>query len=131
MEISKVEKEDKEILDIDLYRDVFTALSNTTRLKIMWLLYSIDSKINVSEIIEVLKVNQYNASKHLKILRDAGLIYRKRSGKWNFYYYIDKDDTFYKYIRKAVMSISEDFISEEIYRCKICLNLREGDQWKS
>ena len=63
------------------YTDIFKALSDVTRLKIMWLLLSIDSKICVSEIIDVLCENQYNVSKHLKILKKAGLIYEKKEGK--------------------------------------------------
>lgn len=44
----------------------------------MWLLLSIDSKISVSEIIDVLEENQYNVSKHLRILKNAGVVYEKR-----------------------------------------------------
>lgn len=128
MQIYKNRNNNYETSNIEEYTDVFHAISNTTRLKIMWLLYSMDTKINVTEMIEVLEINQYNASKHLKILRDAGLIYKKSSGKWNFYYHINKDDTFYRYIKKSVMSISKEFMTEEINRCKACLNLREGDK---
>ena len=128
MQTYKSKDNNYEVLNMAEYTDVFHAISNTTRLKIMWLLYSIDTKINVTEMIEVLEINQYNASKHLKILRDAGLIYRKSSGKWNFYYYINKDEAFYIYIKKSVMSISKEFMTEEINRCKTCLSLRESDE---
>lgn len=117
--------EEIEILEIEEYIDVFKAFSDITRLKMMWLLYSIDSRISVTEMIEVLQINQYNASKHLKILKSAGLIYRKREGRWKYYYYLHKDTIFDKYIKQAVMSIPKELIEEEIYRCKMRLTMRE------
>ena len=75
----------------DEYTIVFKALSDVTRLKIMWLLFTVDLKVSVSEIIDVLAESQCNVSKHLKILKNAGLIYEKKEGRWSFYYYLEND----------------------------------------
>ena len=120
------------------YTVIFKALSDPTRLKIMWLLFSIDSKISVSEIIDVLEETQYNVSKHLKILKNAGLIYEKKEGKWSFYYYKSSETPFNKEIRKTVETVPAEFMSKEIKRCKKRLSMRvdgkcvigaESDTW--
>ena len=59
----------------DAYIEIFKALSDQTRLKIIWLLCNIDSKICSFEIAEVLGETAYNISRHVKVLRQAGLIY--------------------------------------------------------
>jgi ArsR family transcriptional regulator len=113
-----------EINQFERYTTIFKALSDLTRLKIIWLLLSIDSKISVSEIIDVLEENQYNVSKHLKILKNSNLIHEKKEGKWSFYYYLPSDNLFDEYIRKTVMSIPKDLMIEEIDRCSKRLSMR-------
>ncbi|MDY0235578.1 MAG: metalloregulator ArsR/SmtB family transcription factor [Gudongella sp.] len=130
--------ENFEINYFDRYTTVFKALSEVTRLKIMWLLLSIDSKISVSEIIDVLEESQYNVSKHLKVLRIAGLIHEKKEGKWSFYYYLPKENLFDKCVRQTVMAIPKDLMTEEIIRCEKRMSMRmdgkcvigaESDEW--
>lgn len=118
-----------EINEFEHYTDVFKALSDLTRLKMMWLLLSIDSKISVSEIIDVLKVNQYNVSKHLKILKKAGLIYEKREGRWTYYHYKSSTDYFDDIVKQVVLSIPKELMINEVDRCKIRLNLREDEKY--
>lgn len=117
--------ESQEVNPFEHYTIVFKALSDLTRLKIMWLLLSIDSKICVSEIIDVLKENQYNVSKHLKILKNAGLIYEKKEGKWTFYHYRTSNDAFDKEIRQTVMTIPKELMADEILRCQNRLSMRQ------
>ena len=116
--------EQYEINPIERYVTVFKALSDMTRLKIMWLLLSIDSKICASEIIDVLNENQYNVSKHLKILLNAGLIYKKKEGKWTFYYYRSGDEGFDSEVRRTVMSIPGELMAGEVARCRKRLAMR-------
>lgn len=127
-----------EVNPLERYITIFKALSDMTRLKIMWLLLSIDSKISVSEIIDVLEESQYNVSKHLRILKNAGLIYEKKEGKWSFYHYLPNDDLFDKYIKQTVMAIPKDLMTKEITRCEKRLSMRvdgkcvigsESDEW--
>ncbi|MDC7240029.1 MAG: metalloregulator ArsR/SmtB family transcription factor [Spirochaetales bacterium] len=108
----------------DAYTVVFKALSDRTRLKIMWLLMFIDSKISASEIIDVLEENQYNVSKHLKVLKNAGLIYEKREGRWTFYHYENCNNEFHKSIKSTVSTISAGLMNDEIERCQKRLSMR-------
>lgn len=117
-----------QIQHLERYTTIFKALSDPTRLKIMWLLLSMDSKISVSEIIDVLAENQYNVSKHLRILKNAGLIHQKKEGRWAFYHYIASDDLFDAEIRKTVMAIPKDFMIEETNRCTKRLSMRIDDK---
>jgi len=127
-----------EINPWERYTVIFKALSDVTRLKIMWLLFSIDSKISVSEIIDVLAENQYNVSKHLRILKNAGLIYEKKEGKWTFYHYRNSNDVFDIKIRQTVLTIPIELMSDEVSRCQKRLSMRvdgkcvvgaESDEW--
>ncbi|QEN08612.1 ArsR family transcriptional regulator [Oceanispirochaeta crateris] len=127
-----------EINPWDSYTIVFKALSDITRLKIMWLLLSIDSKISASEIIDVLNENQYNVSKHLRILKNAGLIYEKKEGRWSFYHYRSSHDAFDESIRNTVLTIPEELMQTEIGHCQKRLSMRvdgacvigaESDEW--
>lgn len=107
------------------YTKIMSALSDEKRLKILWLLYSVDAKINASEIIYVLDENQYNVSRHIKVLKQAGLVYEKKEGKWTYYYYLPSSDEFDNLIRKAVLTIPQKLMDVEITRCKEKLSQRE------
>jgi len=129
----------REFNDWEQYTIIFKTLSDLTRLKIMWLLLSMDSKISVSEIIDVLEENQYNVSKHLKILKNAGLIYEKKEGKWAFYQYRESNNLFDKAIRDTVLTIPNNMMLDEVKRCEQRLAMRvdgkcvvgsESVEWK-
>lgn len=62
---------------------VLKALGEPTRIRIMRLLLS--HPLGVNEISARLKISQYNASKHLRILREAGLLETKANGKSRLY----------------------------------------------
>ncbi|MEQ1859121.1 MAG: metalloregulator ArsR/SmtB family transcription factor [Chthoniobacteraceae bacterium] len=55
------------------------ALADPTRLKIVELLLAADH--NVNELAELLGTPQYNASKHVRVLREAGIVTTARQGK--------------------------------------------------
>lgn len=61
----------------------FKALSDPTRLKIVRLLTLRD--MCVCEIMVALEITQPVASHHLQILESAGLLTKRRQGKWVFY----------------------------------------------
>jgi len=60
------------------------ALGEQTRLRILRLLFK--RKLCVNEISERLRVSQYNVSKHLKIMREAGLLATEKQGKLRLYF---------------------------------------------
>ncbi len=59
------------------------ALGEETRLRILRLLYK--EPLGVTEISERLSVSQYNVSKHLRIMREAGLLEVEKEGKHRLY----------------------------------------------
>jgi len=113
-----------DINPFDEYTIIFKALSDTTRLKIMWLLFTVDLKVSVSEIIDVLGESQCNVSKHLKILKNAGLIHEKKEGRWSFYYYLEGENSFHQHIQNTILQIPKELMEEEVYRCKKRLEMR-------
>ena len=59
--------------------DLCSALSDSTRILI---LYALDEKsCNVAELVEELQIPQSSTSRHLKILRDRGLVIAVRQGQ--------------------------------------------------
>ncbi len=59
------------------------ALGEETRLRILRLLSK--ERLSVNEISERLDVSQYNVSKHLRIMRDAGLLESEKQGQQRLY----------------------------------------------
>lgn len=59
------------------------ALGEETRLRILRLLYK--EPLGVTEISERLRVSQYNVSKHLRVMREAGLLEVQKAGKHRLY----------------------------------------------
>jgi DNA-binding transcriptional ArsR family regulator len=58
-------------------------LGEETRLRILRLLSK--QKLCVNDISDRLKVSQYNVSKHLRIMREAGLLATEKQGKLRLY----------------------------------------------
>ncbi len=63
----------------DIRSEVFKAMSHPTRLKILDLLGQID-EICVCDIAEELEIDQPTISKHLSVLKNAGLIGSRKDG---------------------------------------------------
>lgn len=74
--------------------DVFKALSDGTRLRLVRILASTQTAMCVCEFVDVLHERQYNISKHLKILDKSGILSREKQGRWIYYSLSDhKDET--------------------------------------
>jgi len=59
------------------------ALGEETRLRILRLLFK--EQLSVNEISDRLGVSQYNVSKHLRVMREAGLLEIEKNGKQRLY----------------------------------------------
>jgi DNA-binding transcriptional ArsR family regulator len=66
----------------DLER-MLKAAADVTRLRILRMLD--DGELCVCQIVEVLGLSQSTVSKHLLLMRNAGLIEDEKRGKWVFY----------------------------------------------
>jgi ArsR family transcriptional regulator len=68
---------------IERRRTVFAALANEDRLRLVSALR--DGEKCVCELQVVLDAPQSTVATHLRTLKDAGVIRRRRKGKWSYY----------------------------------------------
>ena len=104
----------------------FKGLSDKTRLRIIWLLQKSHTRLCVCEIMDSLNENQYNVSRHLRILKSAGFLKEEKEGRWVYYFLANPKTHFQKLIFEAVSSLPEEFFSEESKRLKKRVSLREN-----
>ena len=71
-----------------LEADFCFALSDPTRILILYGLS--DSPLNVTELTNELAINQPTTSRHLKVLRDRGLVHTTRQGTTITYHLSDR-----------------------------------------
>jgi DNA-binding transcriptional ArsR family regulator len=72
---------------MELIAERFRILSEPVRLRILHLLN--EGELSVNMLASLLETSQPNASKHLKILQDAGIIGRRQDGNSVYYSIID------------------------------------------
>ncbi|MCM8830416.1 MAG: metalloregulator ArsR/SmtB family transcription factor [Candidatus Omnitrophica bacterium] len=102
----------------------FSALANETRLRILILLSQ--KELCGCHLEWALGLTQAKVSRHLKVLKDAGLVKERREGLWVFYSLsepqteLEKD--FYKYLNKYFVDkynvIKQDLLNLEKVICK-------------
>jgi len=91
----------------------FRVLGDSTRLSILRLLLD-EGELNVGEVVERLGVSQANASKHLRVLQDAGIVGRRPQGTAAYYRVIDPSitdlcDTVCSRLREQVVAQARTF----------------------
>lgn len=102
--------------------EVFKALSDLTRLRIVHLLTRTGKDLCVCEFVDALEEPQYNVSRHLKELRQVGLLKERREGRWVYYSLNEDGDNFKDSLFKLVKSIPID--KEDVKRLKERLGIR-------
>ena len=65
--------------------ELFRALGDPARVRIVNVLATTDEPVCVCELIEPLGLSQPTVSHHLKKLVDAGLLEREQRGKWAYF----------------------------------------------
>ena len=63
--------------------NIFKALSDDTRLRVVKLLQ--ERELCVCELMQVLDMSQPRISRHMSVLKNAGLVEDRREGKWVHY----------------------------------------------
>jgi DNA-binding transcriptional ArsR family regulator len=63
--------------------DVFNAVAEPRRREILTLL--VVKELPVGEIVAILRLDQPSVSKHLRVLRDVGLVQSRRNGRHRLY----------------------------------------------
>ncbi len=64
---------------------IFAALSEPNRLAILYLLVESEEEVCVCDITASFSIGQSTISRHLKELKEAGLVTGQKRGKWVYY----------------------------------------------
>jgi len=90
---------------------LFQALSDNTRLRIVRLLATTNQEICLCELVDALLEPQYKLSRHLKALRQAGLLTSQKEGRW-VYHRLTEEPDYLQQLYSMVRSLPD---SNEIY----------------
>jgi ArsR family transcriptional regulator len=89
------------VLDVRSFSRLFKALGDETRLRIVALLSH--GELCVCHLEEALGLAQPNVSRHLGILRMAGVVEHRREGSWVYYRLVPQEDADCQQQLKALM----------------------------
>ena len=108
--------------------DVFKVLSDPTRLRIMRLLVVNKTEICVCEFVDSMEEQQYNVSKHIKLLESSGLIERRKESRWIYYSTTKEKDPIAAALFKIIASLpdSEKQFKADQKRFDSRMKLREA-----
>ena len=96
-----------------VYSEIFKSLADETRLTILTLLI-IKKELCVCDVEGILNISQSKASRHLRYLKNAGLINDRRNGIWVYYRLnTDKDHKAYR-ILKANKTLISSFADSRL-----------------
>lgn len=106
--------------------EIFKALGDETRLRLVNLFLQTDEDLCVCEMVDALELPQYQISKHLTILKNAGLLQASRKGTW-VYYRLDRDEPLLHDLCKMLnRRLNEPVFAADAEKVKQRLALREG-----
>lgn len=91
---------EEELIDLS---ELFRVFGDSSRIKILYVL--MDHNMCVSDIAQILQMNQSAVSHQLRILKDAKLVKYKREGK-TIFYSLDDDHV------KMILNLGMEHISE-------------------
>ncbi len=111
---------------VDLAR-MLKGLSDPTRLRIVQLLNGRD-ELCVCEIVDALEVPQYSVSRHLGVLKAAGVVTDWRQGKWMHYALDDKLSDEERGVIRAVCARAEQEATVRRDRRRLEQSLRPREE---
>jgi ArsR family transcriptional regulator len=71
--------------DVEIDVQTFSALANDTRYEALRLLSAADGEVCACELVTPLDVSQSTTSRALSALHQAGLVDRRKEGRWRYY----------------------------------------------
>lgn len=107
--------------------NVFQSLADPLRVRVIRLLADSKEEACLCEFVESLMEPEYKLSKHLKVLRQAGLLSTEKEGRW-IYHRLVLDTPFQQQLFKVVQAIpdTEGVLSKDRERFKKRMRLREN-----
>ncbi len=108
-------------------QEIFQALADPTRIRIIRLLAETDEEACLCELVDSLLEPQYKLSRHVKVLRQAGLLSAVKEGRWVYHRLVEGIpylDRLHEAL-KALPDVDGCFARDaERFRQRMCL--REG-----
>jgi len=107
--------------------EVFQALADETRLRIIRLMVSTNEESCLCELVDSLLEPAYKLSRHLKILRQAGLLSSQKEGRWVYHRLVIKPE-YLEHLYATVQAFpdSNGIYDADLKRFRERLYLREG-----
>jgi len=111
---------------------IFQALSDVTRIRIMRLLSLNQDEACLCELAESLNEPEYKLSRHLKILRQSGLIEAEKDGRW-IYHRLVKGNSHLKLLYSYLKQIPdlETRFKQDVKRFENRKSFRQGGRCKT
>ncbi|NOX97946.1 MAG: metalloregulator ArsR/SmtB family transcription factor [Nitrospirae bacterium] len=102
---------------------IFKALSDETRLRILVLLS--ERELCVCQLEAALGLSQARVSRHLTVLRNAGLVHDRREGLWIFYSLACPENELEKSVHRILKSCfkKDRSFKEDISNMRKCLDI--------
>lgn len=108
---------------------LFAALADKTRLRLLNLMA--ESEVCVCFFVEVLGEPQPKISRHLAVLRAAGLVEARRDGKW-MHYRLTPPEPVARLVRAALDTMRDDpaMVRDRVTLARACCSTRVPDLLK-
>lgn len=85
--------------------DIFKALGEENRLRLFQLLVQAGTELCCCELTDSLEEPLYAISRHLRVLKNAGLIGNRKEGRWTYSFLPRRAAQFQKHLQQAVLSL--------------------------
>lgn len=102
------------------------AISEETRLRIMHLLLKTKKELCGCELVDSLEIPQYNLTKHLDILINAGLVQSRKEGRWVNYSVCSCQPGFISSLCDSILKLDGIIYKEDLKRFQKRLKLRKN-----
>ena len=107
---------------------ILRALADEERLRIVRLLLATSSRVCVCELVDILRLPQYEVSRQLRVLRDAGIVSCERRGTWAYYGIAESQSGFALAVLDAVARhVPGEWSGSDLERAATRLGLRLAD----
>lgn len=108
-------------------QDVFKALADSTRIRVIHLLAETGEEACLCELVDSLLEPQHKLSRHVKTLRQAGLLSAQKEGRWIYHGLIQ--GVRYLELAYAMLRVLPDvdgLFAQDLRNFKERMGLREG-----
>ncbi|MFZ5615275.1 MAG: ArsR/SmtB family transcription factor [Pseudomonadota bacterium] len=108
-------------------QEIFQALADPTRIRIIRLLAETGEEVCLCELVDSLLEPQYKLSRHMKALRQAGLLSAEKEGRWVYHRLVRGVrylDLAYDMVR--ALPDSDGVFAQDLHNFQQRMCLREG-----